>query len=249
MASGLSRYTQTLGMRQGLRLYALSKYASAPFQVRVPDVPHPVWVRPRTSDRNMLSDVLLEQEYDLPLDPPARFIIDAGANVGYTSSFLAAKHPQARIAAIEPEDSNFAQLQQNVGHLENVTPIKAGLWPREAYLYVENPDDVKSGFRMAESSEPRPDAIKATTIPALMEQFGADAIDICKIDIEGGECEIFEDPACHDWLSRTRMLIIELHDRFRPDSGKLVRAALAQHPHRCEEKGDNLIFRLQPSEN
>ena len=244
MAAGLSRYTNTLGLWNGLRLYALSKYASAPFQIRVPDVEHPVWVRPRTSDRNMLSDVLLEQEYDLPLDPPPRFIIDAGANVGYTSSFLASRHPQARIVAIEPEDSNFSQLQKNVGHLPQVSPIKAGLWPREAWLYVENPGDVKSGFRMAESAEPRADAMRATTIPALMQQFGVETIDICKIDIEGGECEIFSDPSCHDWLARTRMLIIELHDRFRPDSGSLVRAALAQHPHTCEEKGDNLIFRL-----
>lgn len=244
MAAGISRYTQVLGTWQGLRLYALSKYASSPFQVRVPDVAEPVWVRPRTSDRNMLSDVLLEQEYDLPMDPPPKFIIDAGANVGYTSSFLASRYPDARIVSIEPEDSNFAQLQKNVGHLNQVQPIKAGLWPREAYLYVANPDDVKSGFRMAESAEPRPDAIRATTIPALMQEFGADTIDICKIDIEGGECEIFADPSCHDWLSKTRMLIIELHDRFRPDSGKLVRAALDQHPHSCEEKGDNLIYRL-----
>lgn len=245
MAAGISRYTETLGLWQGLRLYALSKYASQPFAVQVPDVSHPVWVRPRTSDRNMLSDVLLEQEYDLPLDPPPRFIIDAGANVGYTSAFLASRHPQAQIAAIEPEDSNFAQLTRNLEPFTQVTPIKAGLWPREAYLYVANPGDVKSGFRMAESADPRPDAIAATTIPALMGRFGAQTIDICKIDVEGGECEIFADPSCHEWLAKTRMLIIELHDRFRPDSGELVRAALSQHPHTCEEKGDNLIFRLR----
>ena len=245
MAAGFSKYVDRMGLVQGLRLYTLSKYGRQAFPVVAPGLSQPVKVRPRTSDRNMFSDVLLDREYDLPMDPPPRFIIDAGANVGYTSVFMASRHPQARVVAIEPEDSNFAQLSDNVRELPQVTPLKAGLWPREAYLYVENPDDVKSGFRLAESAEPRPGAIKATTIGKLMEQFNADQIDICKIDIEGGECEIFSDPSCHDWLSRTRMLIVELHDRFRPDSSAIVDRALAQHPHTRETKGDNLIFRLR----
>lgn len=246
MAASLSQYIGRMGFAQGLRLYGMSKWASTPFEVRLQGFEQPIQVRPRTSDRNMFNDVLLEREYDLPLDPPPRFIIDAGANVGYTSLFMATRHPQARVVAIEPEDSNFEALQRNVRHLPQVTPVKAGLWPREAWLYVANPDDVKSGFRLAESSEPRPGALRATTIPALMRQFGAETIDICKIDIEGGECELLSDPACHEWLSRTRMLIIELHDRFRPDSSAIVDAALTQHPHTRETKGDNLIFRLQP---
>ncbi|MGF1643403.1 MAG: FkbM family methyltransferase [Thiotrichales bacterium] len=119
----------------------------------------------------MFSDVLLDREYDLPLSPPAKFIVDAGANVGYTSLFMATRHPAAKIVSIEPEESNFLQLQQNVHHLPHVTPLKQGLWPREAYLYIENPDDVNSGFRLAESAMPRPGAIRATTIPALMREL------------------------------------------------------------------------------
>lgn len=247
MAAALSKYMGRMGVRQGLRLYLLSKLAREQFAVRLPDYSRPIWVRPKTSDRNMFSDVLLEREYDLPIEPPPKFIIDAGANVGYTSLFMATRHPTARVIAIEPEESNFAQLQRNVSHLPQVTPVKGGLWPREAYLYVENPHDVKSGFRLGESPAARTGSIRATTVSALMKQFGVEQIDICKIDVEGAECEIFSDPACHEWLARTRMLIIELHDRFRPDSSAIVDRALAQHPHSRETRGDNVVFRLHSS--
>lgn len=245
MASGLKKYVKVLGLRSGLRLYLLSKFARSDFELEPPGV-RKVWIRPRTSDRNMFSDVLLDREYELPLEPPPRFIIDAGANVGYTSAFFAARYPDARIVAIEPEDSNFQQLQKNLEGLSQVTALKKGLWPRATYLQIDNPTDVKSGFRLIERDGPAPGAIEATTIATLMQQFGAEQIDICKIDIEGGECELLSDPDCDAWLSRTRMLIIELHDRFRPDSSAIVDRALARYPHTREHRGDNLIFRMLP---
>ncbi len=248
MASGLKKYVISLGLLAGLRLYILSKFGLTDFQAAAPGLSK-VWIRPRTSDRNMFSDVLLDREYELPLEPPPKFIIDAGANVGYTSAFFATRYPAAQIVAIEPEESNFAQLQKNLLGLNRVTALKKGLWPRVAYLHIDNPDDVKSGFRLAESDMALPGSIEATTIPALMQQFGAEQIDICKIDIEGGECELLSDPDCDAWLSRTRMLIIELHDRFRPDSSAIVDRALARHPHTREHRGDNLIFRMLPQPN
>lgn len=245
MAASLHHYIATLGQYEGLRLYVLSKLANDPFPVRVPGIAQAVQVRPRTSDRNMLSDVLLDREYDLPLDAPPRFIVDAGANAGYTSVFFAHRYPDARIVALEPEESNFSALLANVRRLPQVTPLHLGLWPRVAQLRVENPDDVKSGFRMTECAPDHPGAVRATTLPALMEQFGVEQIDVCKIDIEGGECELFSDPGCDAWLSRTRVLILELHDRYRPDASRIVEQALARHPHMRETRGSNLVYRLR----
>ena len=234
-----------MGTGAALRMYALCKLATGPFPVRLPEYAEALWVRPRTSDRNMFGDVLLDREYELELDPSPAFIIDAGANVGYTSVCMAHRHPGAKIVAIEPEASNFAMLERNTGHLPQVQRLNAGLWSRPTHLYVENPDDVKSGYRMAESDEPRPDAIRATTILELMEANGVDTVDICKIDIEGGETEVFSAPDVDEWLSRTRVLILELHERFRPEAGDIVRSALARHPHRVEPIGDNLFFHFQ----
>ena len=44
---------------------------------------------------------------------------------------------------------------------------------------------------------------------------GFENIDLLKLDIEGAEREIFGTGDL-DWMNRTRAIIIELHDRFRP---------------------------------
>ncbi len=245
MASSISKLVQRMGTGQALRMYAMCKLAGGPFTVQMPEYAQALWVRPRTSDRNMFADVLLDREYELAMDPPPAFIIDAGANVGYTSVFMANRYPGAQIIAIEPEASNFAMLEKNTAHLPQVKRVKAGLWSRPTHLYVENPDDVKSGYRMAECDESQPGAIRATTILELMAQHGVSTVDICKIDIEGGETEVFSAPDVDQWLSRTRVLILELHERFRPQAGEIVRRALARHPHRVAPVGDNLFFTFE----
>lgn len=246
MASGLSKLAGHLGWPSALRTYLLGKFGREPFAVRLASYPEPIWMRPRTADRNMFADVLLDREYAVDLDPPPAWILDAGANVGYTSLFFATRWPQARIIALEPAADNHAVLLRNVAHLPQVTAMRGALWSRPTHLYVENPDDVTSGYRMAESAQPRPDAVPATTVCELMREHHVPAWDIVKIDIEGGETEVFAADDVDDWLSRTRLLICELHERFRPQARDTVMRALARHPHRMFRQGDNLLFDLRP---
>jgi len=57
----------------------------------------------------------------------------------------------------------------------------------------------------------------------LMREMDIPAIDLAKIDIEGAEQEVFEDPR---WLSGVKCLMIELHDRFRPGCSAAVEPAM-----------------------
>jgi hypothetical protein len=69
-----------------------------------------------------------------------------------------------------------------------------------------------------------------------------DQIDLLKLDIEGSEKELFEDPAKKWWLSRTRAVIVELHDRFKPGCTAAVEAALAGQNFIRTQRGENILF-------
>src|SRR5690606_29565164 len=55
--------------------------------------------------------------------------------------------------------------------------------------------------------------VPAVSFSMVLEQFGFDSALIVKMDIEGAELGLFEDP---DWLSRTDILMVELHERIAP---------------------------------
>jgi hypothetical protein len=66
-----------------------------------------VYVRTSTPDLSVAISSLYEKEYDHILCSNPKTIVDAGANIGTSSIFFAKKYPNARVIAIEPEESNF----------------------------------------------------------------------------------------------------------------------------------------------
>ena len=74
-----------------------------------------------------------------------------------------------------------------------------------------------------------------------MSIYKLDYIDILKMDVEGSEKEIFESNYEH-WLSKTKCLIIELHDRMRKGSSDSVFAAVSKYNFTKLESGENVVF-------
>ena len=61
----------------------------------------------------------------------------------------------------------------------------------------------------------RPSAVGGVRGVTMPELAGPDEqIDVLKVDIEGSELDLFGRRT--EWLGRVRVLVIELHDRFRP---------------------------------
>lgn len=56
--------------------------------------------------------------------------------VGLGTLFFNMKFPEAKIISLEPEGSNYELLCKNTKNLENIFPIKAGLWSKECMLKV-----------------------------------------------------------------------------------------------------------------
>jgi len=88
--------------------------------------------------------------------------------------------------------------------------MQCGVWSRDTYLKIENPDAQHWAFRVVESDSPK-DSFLSVILTSLLREANADRIDLLKIDVEGAELEIFGATDCANWLDRTDVILIELH--------------------------------------
>jgi FkbM family methyltransferase len=213
--------------------------------VSVPGLLHPIVLRAGTTDVRVARELLLERPLDIPLDTDPRLIIDAGANIGMASVYLANRYRRARILALEVEESNFELLRENVRLLPNVVPLRRGLWSGRGHVRILNPGGAAWGFRVASAESDDPGAIECVDVGSLLEEFSASHIDLIKIDIEGSELAVLSS-ADLTWLNKVGVLALELHDRLRPGCTEALQQALVGRPHRRETYGEYTVIRFAP---
>jgi FkbM family methyltransferase len=188
-------------------------------------VRHPVWLRPGTSDWRVLHQVFVAEEYnpgseahetalahfyeDVLGRSKVPVIIDCGANVGMASIWYAQRYPSARIIAVEPEPENFRILAMNAANYPNITPIQGGISDRQTRASLVNAGDDPWAWETKESGETGDVAM--FTIPGLLADVPNARPMIVKIDIEGGEVEMFRSNA--EWTRQAALVVFEAHDR------------------------------------
>ncbi|MHB8539105.1 MAG: FkbM family methyltransferase [Candidatus Dormibacteria bacterium] len=182
-------------------------------KVEVAGISHPVHLRLRTSDVSLFDEIIVNAEYAWESFPSPRVIVDAGANAGLTSVFYANRYRGAKIIAVEPEPSNFALLKKNVTPYPNIIAVQAALWKENIMLSIHDPGRGKWGFQTRNERESNNVRVRGLTLDRLMDEYDCSYIDILKIDIEGSEKELFENPA--PWVDKVGMIVIELHDHFK----------------------------------
>ena len=231
-----------MGLLKALTLYALKEFRNTgEVSVQLAGLAAPVWARFGTSDLGIFRQVLIDEEYFFQSSVQPGLIIDAGANVGYASVYFASRFPDATIIAIEPDTDNFQMLQRNTAAYPKVRCIRAGLWSRDCFLKISNPDDGACAFRVEESMDPE-NAIPAVTVDTLLESSGSDRIDILKLDIEGAERELFSAHNSATWIDRTDLIMVELHDRLVPGCEAAMLKAVQDSPFRFSERGENVFL-------
>jgi len=241
MTSRLVRYAHRFGWLKAADIYFRSKLGPRRIEVRLDHLAGPLAMRTRTSDRRTFDKIFVNGEYDIPLPRTPLLIIDAGANVGYASVFFANRYPQAQILAIEPDAENFRLLQHNTRAYPNIRCMQCGIWSRNTYLRIENPQDEPWAFRVAET-DVAAGSIAAVTLERLMRQAGASRIDVLKMDVEGAEREIFAAADARLWLEKTDTLIAELHEDISPGTAAALEKAIDGLPFERGKLGENVIL-------
>lgn len=146
-------------------------------------------------------------------------IVDMGANIGASSVFFCERYPGAKLLCVEPDPTNADLLAANMSGL-NHTLFRGAISSRTGQLSLVDPGHGDWGFRTThiDSTTTEPRTVAADTVQNLIDQWGEGGVPvIAKIDIEGGESDLFAD-SC-EWMDQFPCIIIELHDWMLPGQG------------------------------
>jgi FkbM family methyltransferase len=181
------------------------------------------------SDRAVVEQVLVQKCYDMRTfrqsvqlgayyaklveQKTAPLIVDAGANIGASTLWFASNFPGSHVVAIEPERRNCELLRDNCRGL-NYNLLEGAISAHDGQGFLHDPGGgewsyqvrpVGPGLRVPLHSAAR---IVTECKASGMRPF------LCKVDIEGGEAELFRDNV--SWLADFAVIVIELHDWLFP---------------------------------
>ena len=154
-------------------------------------------------------------------------VLDIGANNGGFPLMLRANGiALKKLASVEFNPNTFTRLRFNVER--NIDCEFIGLnaaicgEQRVFELHLGQGSVGDSIYQKAPVNGARLYQIKGMTFDEIYSSsFGEDLVDICKIDVEGAEYEIFDSPNHHK-LSLCRYLIIEIHDGYEKNPSEVV---------------------------
>jgi FkbM family methyltransferase len=178
------------------------------------------------SDTMVLEQVIIGEEYKAVTDYfkanlhniDKLNIIDAGANVGYSSAFFLKEFPLAQVACVEPDEQNIGMLKKNLSAFiqkQQVSIYKNGLMSDGDRNIVTKKDfrDGKDWSVSVTETETESD-LKSVTVEQIRQQMKWEYIDILKIDIEGAERFVFGQETDLSYLQFVKTIAIEIHDEF-----------------------------------
>lgn len=177
-----------------------------------------------SSDSDVFNQIIIEKEYEFVVeliskhDIEVKTIVDAGANVGYTAIYLSHFFKNMQLIALEPNETTFQRLKLNMdlNSLSHVTLHQKGLWNKDTFLKADNSfrDKQAWSFRLEETSDESKKLFEVTSMNSLMKTHELESVDFLKIDVEGGEKEMFNSDADLSWLNNVKVIAIEIHDEF-----------------------------------
>jgi len=215
-------------------------------KIYLPGYSLPINLRPKSTDLLTFHQIFTFKEYNIHLRDEPKFIIDAGANIGLATLYFNKNYPKAQIIAIEPENANFKMLEINSNSHKNIFLHKRAL-SNQANLVLNVIDKGFGNWGFVTEIEGSlchkniVDKVQTITIDEIMKENNLEFIDLLKIDIEGGEKELF-DSNYENWLPKTKYIAIELHDGIKMGSSKSFFKAISKYNFSYHKKGENLLF-------
>jgi FkbM family methyltransferase len=208
----------------------------------------PLLCRLGTSDLDNFDQIFVEREY-APLDDldDVALVVDCGAYVGYSASYLLSQFPRSKLIALEPNSENCRLLRRNLAaYAKRVDVIEAAVWSGSANLAAAA-DQYRDGrewtFHVREAETNDEATIPALGIADILRRSGMTSISLLKMDIEGAEIGVFSN-GVEGWIDAVETLVIELHDDSPYGAATPVVAAVLQHHgFVASRSGEVTIFR------
>ncbi len=164
------------------------------------------------------------------MDLPEKIsVLDIGANNGGFPLLIASEgYKIERLLSIELNPKTFERLKNNISRnfgdeAECINAAVCG--DARAIHFAEGSAGTSDNIYQAEGSGLH---IEGITLNDAIERVGADKLDICKMDIEGAEFEIFTSGNGAK-ITGCRYLLIEIHHYPEPDKDReIVRNAIME---------------------
>lgn len=181
-------------------------------------------IRNGSSDFEVFKQIFIFKEYQPIVDLfnkheyVPEFMIDAGANVGYSSLYLAASFSKLKIVALEPFEENFQQLVFNTKSI-SITPLQCAIWSKDEELTIshdfrDGKEWSKSVTRINEKEQHTDEVVRAVSLETIMRENSLQQIDFFKIDIEGAEEEFILSESFKKYIHCIKVIAVEIHDEL-----------------------------------
>lgn len=204
-----------LKMAEYLVRTTISRLTKRQMEFKLPQMANPVAIRTGMSDMQVFHDIFIWGEYSF-LKPVAErtTVLDIGANVGYSSAYFAGIYPKCEVVAVELMHSNFEQLSRNTAFLGNrIRTVEAAVWSHNDGVSIAD-DTFRDGDAWSHHASEAKDGkslVPSITMLNLMQQHAMPRVNICKIDIEGAEYELFA-PGNRRWVNKCDVILLEIHE-------------------------------------
>jgi FkbM family methyltransferase len=165
-------------------------------------------------DWETVYEIFRLHQYDTGLDPRhVRRVVDVGANVGYSCLLWCWQFPQARVLAYEPHPTHHRILERQLkanGYADRVTVVPAAATSRASTSFLVDADRCSTVVASSSAAPAGQGVVRIDTVD-FFETAGPEPIDLLKIDIEGGEYELMQDPRFDELALRVGAVLMEWH--------------------------------------
>lgn len=169
------------------------------------------------ADQSVFNEIFKIKEYRAadPVIKSAQYpIVDVGAHAGFFVCYCREFNKKVKIYAIEPEPNNLSILKQHIkdNKVAGVKVIEGALAAETAKRYLEISEDSHNHKLNPEgASGERSVEIQAFSFSDFCKKNKIKKISLLKMDIEGGEFEVFESMSADD-LNMVNFVILEYHN-------------------------------------
>jgi hypothetical protein len=150
--------------------------------------------------------------YKLHLNKPQRTVLDLGANRGMFSRLALLTLESELVVGVEPT-LHYSTIFERLLEANHCDPRRAPRYAR----FISSP------------SVERNDPSQNVSIQTILREHNIDRIDLVKMDIEGHEKGVFDEP---EWLAYVDNLSMELHPQLAGDLS-IIPEALSRYGFDC----------------
>lgn len=176
------------------------------------------------------------------LDNKENVFIDAGANVGYTTTYFSDYAFFSKTFCVEPSITNLNILKKNISFLnnsKNIVLCENALCGKEGIRFeIDNSfrdgKDWSTTTKVVEKG-----SVEGITINEIVTKNNLKYIAFLKIDIEGAERFVFDKKNDLSFLKITKVIAIEIHDEFNIRNS--IHTILKEHNFFLFESGELTI--------